>query len=322
MNTYQIKDLKLTARLICEEMISRGIEVEVISHNPSLVRYKIDGDWHFLHSTIGERDSALASTIASDKFLSAKVFEIFGWKHPDTALYSDESSLVEFLESNQTIVIKPLDGAHGNGVSVNISSLEGAKAAIEKAKILSNQVLLQRMVSGDDYRLLCVGGKFVAAMKRTPASVVGDGRSTILELIESENRNPRRGSDNYEKPMVKISVERAREYVGADKMNSVPEPGERVRLSAPANISLGGTATDVTDHLPSEMVEVAKDVSSKLKAGACGVDFMWDGASQDFYLIEVNTNPGIGNHDMGYDMAKPRGAAKAIVDYLLEGGDH
>ncbi|PID32888.1 hypothetical protein CR956_00130 [Candidatus Saccharibacteria bacterium] len=316
MRTLQLEDLKFTARTICKEMMSRGIKVEVISTKPSLVRYEIDGKGHFLHSTISEYSPALASEIANNKMLSSRVFEFYGWNHPETKLYEDDISLNKFIEDNHKIVVKPLDGAHGNGVSVGIGNMEEAKVAIKKAKTFSDNVLLQRMVSGEDYRLMCVDGKFIAAIKRIPASVVGDGESTILELIESENKNPKRGSNNYEKSMLKISVDGASDYIGAENMANIPQLGEKIRLSGPANIGLGGTAVDVTDIIPDDMIKVAESVSSELNIVACGVDFMWDGSNEP-YLIEINSNPGIGNHDSDDPAVKSRGVAKAIVDYLV-----
>ncbi|PID33249.1 hypothetical protein CR969_01685 [Candidatus Saccharibacteria bacterium] len=313
MSTYQIKDLKLTARMICQEMVSRGVEVEVINRDPSLVRYRVNDNWRFLHSVISEHSSAMAATIADNKLLSAKVFELYGWNHPETAIYTDDRALEEFIEANKRIVIKPLDSAHGHGVSVDIDNLEDAKLAISKARKFSERILLQQMVEGEDYRLTCIDGKFVAAMKRTPASVVGDGKSTVAELIDIENQHPNRGG--YEKPLLKISAEGASDYIGSDNMSRVPSLGETVRLAGPANISLGGSVVDATDEVSEDMIRTAEDVASKLNMGICGVDFLWN-QPNPAHLIEININPGISSHDIEF-MGQSRNVIKSAVDYLI-----
>ncbi len=306
-------NLKISARLVYYELIKRGIEAEVLSTSQSLIRYKVGDKWHFMHSTLSEYGSALALAVTESKWLTSVIGDILGWPQPATKMYSSDDDIKDFLAKYQKIVVKPLDGTHGDGVQINISDFNTAKQAITRAQKYSSEVLLQQMVQGDDVRVLCVDGKFISAVKRLPASVVGDGKSIVRQLIDIENQNPDRAVD-YSKNLLKISIPSAEQYMG-DKLDSlVPKLGEKVRVVGPANISLGGTVEDITESASQEMIDVAQSVARELKIGICGIDFALN--DDDFYLIEVNVNPGIDFHDV-FSTHGTNHAVESIVDYIL-----
>ena len=307
---------KITTKLIYYELVRRNIEVEIISTDMSLMRYAdLHGKWHYLRSTLSDKENAQAFVVARNKYLTGIFCERLGVPHPKTFLSTDEGAY-DILHQASQVVVKPLDGAHGDGITVGVDSLEKLQEAIERAKQVSPKVLLQQQVEGDDYRVLFINKKYIATIRRSPAAVIGDGISTVRQLIEKENMNPLRGS-NYEKSMEYISLEAAHAYIG-DKLDSdIPEAGESYRVVGVANLGSGGSAEDVTDSIPESMKLHAEALVKELDMGICGVDFMWTGRQEDTpYGIEINATPGIDMHDDPL-FGTPRGAISSFVDYLL-----
>jgi hypothetical protein len=156
--------------------------------------------------------------------------------------------------------------------------------------------LLQQQVSGNDLRILIIDGQLAAASERVPASVVGDGSSTIMQLIEKENiTNSLRGV-NYEKPLNKIDVDSALQFLGESVLHTIPKKGESVQVVGTANIGTGGHAINRTDAVPAAIIDEAKKFASSTGVYTCGVDFLYDQSSQSWYFIEANSSPSFGLH--------------------------
>lgn len=310
----QATDLKITMRLVYYELQKRGIEVKILSTEPSLIEYVYQGQSHLLHSTLGEKEPALAYAIAENKMLTSVICEKMGWSHPASRQY-DEKTAGEFLERYHPVAVKPLNGAHGNGITLGVESKIQLVAAVERAKKFDKKILLQQMVAGEDYRVLCIDGKYAAALQRIPASVIGDGTHSIRELIMEENNNPERGT-NYAKALEYIPLETAEAYLGSS-IGSIPGSGEVVRVVGVPNLSSGGRAEDKTAIIPDSMKKMAIDIAKELRMGVCGVDFIWDGQT-DPWVIEINANPGIDMHD-DPKFGSSQGVIKKLVDYLIAG---
>lgn len=306
-------NLKVTMRYTYYELQRRGVPVTILSTDPSLVEYQHRGEWHLLHSTLGQKESALAYAIAENKTLTSVLCQKFGWPHPASRRY-DQETASEFLERYAPLAIKPLNGAHGNGITLGVESDDQLATAVTRAEKFGKNILLQQMVTGDDYRVVCIDGRFVAALRRIPASVSGDGIRSVRALIEDENNNPERGS-NYEKALERIPLDAAEAYLG-ERIETIPEEGEIVRVVGVPNLSSGGRAEDATDSIPEQMKAIAVAVAKELKMGVCGVDFIWDGVAAP-WLIEINANPGLDMHDTPL-FGTPRGVIKKLVDYLLK----
>ncbi len=299
-------------RLVYYELQRRGIPVKILNTDPSLVEYEYQGQQHLLHSTLGDKEPAIAYAIAENKTLTSVVSQKMGWPHPASQQYS-EASAVQFLEQYRPIAVKPLNGAHGNGITLGVESSEQLAAAVKHAEKFGKKILLQQMVSGDDYRVLCIDGKYVAALQRIPACVKGDGAHSVRELIVQENKNPERGS-NYSKALEYIPLDISEMYLG-EHIETIPMAGETVQVVGVPNLSTGGRAEDMTDSVPEQMKSIATTIAKELRMGVCGVDFMWDG-DDNLWVIEINANPGIDMHD-DPKFGTPRGAVTALVDYLL-----
>lgn len=236
---------------------------------------------------------------------------------------SDEFGLKKITdEIGFPIVIKPLNGNQGKGATINIENYENAKLALEEAKRYSHYAVVEQFIEGSDFRLLVIDGKFVAAAKRVPAHIIGDGNSSIRELIEDVNMQPGRG-EGHEASLTKIKFDKDT-YFQLQKYNytieSVPTENEIVYLKSTANLSTGGTAEDMTDDIHSENIFMAERIAKIIGLDICGIDIMASNISQPMrqtggVVLEVNAAPGFRMH-LEPSKGTPRNVAKAVVDML------
>ena len=226
------------------------------------------------------------------------------------------------------VVIKPIDGNHGRGITVNLQSLEEARLAFHAAKKVSNSVIVEQYITGVDYRLLVINHRFVAAALRTPAHVVGDGTSTIQELIDRVNADPRRGY-GHEKTLTQITINeltlgliKAKGYT----LDSRLTKDEMLILKDTANLSTGGTAEDVTDFVHPANVAMAERISRIINLDICGIDIMTSDISQPLKdtrgaVLEVNAGPGFRMH-LAPAKGLPRNVASPVIDKLFPKGSN
>ena len=224
------------------------------------------------------------------------------------------------------VAIKPHDGHHGKGVTTNITSEKEVVKAFDRAKEISDRVIVEQHLTGNDYRMLVVDGKFVAAAKRVPAAIIGDGRHTIAELIDLENQNPDRGF-GHEKMMTRLRISPVTEHLLAKSgydMQTVLEDREQFLLELTANLSTGGSAEDVTDRVHTANRFMAERISMIVGLDIAGIDVMADTLSKPVgkiggAVIEVNAAPGLRMH-LAPAKGKPRNVAKPIIDMLFPEG--
>lgn len=312
--------LKDTTRAVYEEMARRGVSCEIVDESRSLLRYKRNGRVYYLRSSVSEQSSAVGVIIADNKQLSSKIVKSLGVKVPDESIFLNLMEAKKFLQQYSEIVVKPIGEAHGNGVTMGVSNDDELQAAIDYAVLASRihrKILLQKQVTGDDIRVLIIGGKYAAAARRVPAYIVGDGFATIKELIERENKeNVDRGGDDTSK-LGYISLAVAERFV--DDTSLVPDKGERVQVVDVSNMGMGGTTEDVTDLVPQDVREQAAKIAEDLRLPTCGIDFITKNIedSKGYYFIEINASPGLGIH-----LHPVKGSAQPVdvlfVDWLLE----
>ena len=243
-----------------------------------------------------------------------------------TTVYSEEGLRDAIEDLGFPIVTKPLDGNHGKGATIRITNWEDAVAGLQAAKEYGRAVIVEQYVVGDDYRLLVVNGKLIAAAKRTPAAVVGDGERTIQQLIDLVNEDPRRGV-GHEKVLTSIKADqhtldllKARDL----GLTSVLDAGETVYLKSTANLSTGGTATDVTDLVDPYNVLLAERVAGIVGLDICGIDMLTTDIAIPLNqtrgaVIEVNAAPGFRMH-ISPTEGLPRNVAAPVVDMLFPAG--
>jgi cyanophycin synthetase len=271
-----------------------------------------------------DRTSAVAESIAQDKQLTRTLLKAAGVPVPEGRPVTDaEDAWRAAQELRGPVVVKPLDGNHGRGVATNLTTREQVFAAYEVAITESSRVLVERYISGDDYRFLVINNQLVAAAHREPAHVIGDGRSTIRELVEEVNRDPRR-SDGHGTVLSFIKLDPTALAVLSEHgytPDSVPSVGTKVIIRRNANLSTGGTATDVTDQVHPEVARRAVDAVRMVGLDIAGVDIVARDITrplreQGGAVIEVNAGPGLRMH-MAPSKGTPRAVGKAIIDMMF-----
>ena len=243
-----------------------------------------------------------------------------------TTVYGEEGLRDAIEELGFPIVTKPLDGNHGKGATIRIMNWEDAVAGLAAAKEHSRAVIVEQFIEGDDHRLLVVNGKLIAAARRTPAAVTGDGQHTITQLIEEVNKDPRRGI-GHEKVLTSIKADQHTiDYLRTQDLTleSVPAPGQVIYLKTTANISTGGTATDVTDLMDPYNVLLAERVAGIIGLDICGIDLLTHDIAVPLNqtrgaVIEVNAAPGFRMHIAPAE-GLPRNVAAPVVDMLFPPG--
>lgn len=281
-----------------------------------------------VQATITEHTSCIGVDIASDKEMTKELLDLAAIPVPRGGVAYDEDEAAELLaDIGGPVVLKPLDGNQGKGVSLNLVTEQEVREAYHIAARYSSSVIVERYLQGRHYRLLVVGGSVVAAAERVPAHVVGDGKSTIEELIHEVNKDPRRG-DGHEKPLTKIKIDDVViSYLAREgrALGDIPHQGETVMLRESANLSTGGIAIDVTGDLHPSVVEMAERTARIIGLDVCGLDLVCPDVSKPFdeaksAVIEVNAAPGIRMHELP-SFGEPRRVGEAILDMLYPPGE-
>jgi len=280
-----------------------------------------------IQATVTGKTSHIAVELASDKEETNKILGSLGLPVPRQELVQSEGAARRAARKiGFPVVTKPYNGNHGRGISIRLGSDEEVVEGFLKAKEISRSVIVETFCEGDDHRLLVVNGELVAATKRTPGHVVGDGTHSIRELVEIVNQDPRRGI-GHEKVLTRIELDAqaemmmARAEVTAD---SVPEAGRIIYLRSTANLSTGGTATDVTDIIHPDNREMAVRAIKAIGLDVGGVDFLSTNIAESYKTIgggicEVNAAPGFRMH-VAPSEGKPRDAAGPVIDMLFPQG--
>ena len=274
-------------------------------------------------ATITCKTSNIAVDIACNKEQTKKMLDAASIPVAKGSICVDEEDLADTIKSiGYPIVLKPLDGNHGKGASINVTNWEDAVLGLEYAQKYSRRVIVERFITGHDFRVLVIDNKIVAAAQRVPAHVVGDGINSIEELIEIVNVDPRRGY-GHENVLTEIEIDRdSLELLEKRNMtvNSIPEKDDIVYLKSTANLSTGGTSIDVTDMMHPENVFMAERISRIIGLDVCGVDIMASNLTQSLkenggVILEVNAAPGFRMH-LAPSEGLPRNVAAPVIDML------
>lgn len=307
---------------IVKEAEKRGIPWMRLGKN-SKIQLGYGANQKQFQATITGNTSNAAVNIAGNKDATKKLLAEHHIPVAKGDVCATPEGLLEIIgQIGFPIVIKPLDGNQGKGATINITNEEAAKIAFEQAKLFSRYVVVERFVEGSDFRLLVINGKFEAASKRIPAHIIGDGRSSIRELIEAVNQQPKRG-EGHESALTKINFDKDT-FLQLEKYNytieSIPAENETVYLKSTANLSTGGTAEDMTDVIHPENIFIAERIAKIIGLDICGIDIMAANITKPLretggVVLEVNAAPGFRMH-LEPSKGKPRNVAKAVVDML------
>lgn len=311
---------------IVEEAIKRKIPFIRLNRR-SLVQLGYGINQKRIQATIASTTSSIAVEIACDKEETKNLLEAAEIPVPKGSIVYDEEDLQAAIQKiNYPIVLKPVNGNHGKGATTNIRTWNEAVEALEAAKKFGRAIICEKYITGRDHRILVINYKFVAAAIRTPAAVTGDGSSTIQQLIDLVNSDPRRGY-GHEKVLTTIKVDDFTMNILADKqytLDTILKKGEELWLKPTANLSTGGTATDVTDLVHPSNIFMCERIARIIGLDICGIDIMAENLTEPLSeaggaILEVNAAPGFRMHLDPTD-GLPRNVAEPVIDMLYPPG--
>ena len=311
---------------IVEEAVKRKIPWIRLNRH-SLVQLGYGKNQRRIQATVASTTSNIAVEIACDKEDTKNLLGAAEIPVPKGLVVYDEEDLKATIDKiGYPVITKPLDGNHGKGVTTNLRNWEDAVTGMMAAKKYSKAVICEKYITGRDYRVLVINYKFVAAALRTPASVIGDGISSIQQLIDEVNKDPRRGY-GHEKVLTAIKIDDQTENILVKKgytLDTVIKKGEELWLKPTANLSTGGTATDVTDLVHPSNIFMAERIARIIGLDICGIDIMAENLTEPLTenggaILEVNAAPGFRMH-LDPTEGIGRNVAEPVIDMLYPPG--
>ncbi|HYP90412.1 MAG TPA: acetate--CoA ligase family protein, partial [Polyangiaceae bacterium] len=305
----------------------RGIPARRLTSG-SLVQFGFGSRMRRIWASETDRTSAVGEAIAQDKELTKNLLAAIGVPVPEGHVCKTaEEAWTAALAIGLPVAVKPRKGNQGKGVSTSLSSKEAVVTAFEIAVGHDGETIVERHLNGADHRLLVIGDRLVAAARREPPSVVGDGSCTISQLVAQENLNPLRG-DDHSTSLSKLRLDAiGLEHLAEQGLNaeSVPAAGQKVSLRRNANLSTGGSAADVTDSVHPEVAARAIEAARMVGLDVAGIDIVATRIDQPLEvtrgaIVEVNAAPGLRMH-LEPSAGKGRAVGEAIVDMMFKAGD-
>lgn len=315
--------LDQTAWALIAEAEKRDIPWFVLDRPRRIVQLGQGRHLRRIRETVTDGAPAISTWIQKDKRASAKLFAQLHLPTPHQAMVGNADAAARAaLKIGFPVVVKPADGKKGQGVSLHLRDEAAVRKAFDFARQQSTSVLVESFIPGHDHRALMVGGKLIAAARRIPASVVGDGRQTVAELVAEANKDPRRGQD-FDRLMTLIELDRQCDALLRDQglhRQSVPARGKAVYLRQTANISTGGTSIDVTDQVHPENRWMLERAARVVGLDVAGIDFITPDIARSYRevggaICEINSSPGLRPHQIAE--GPPRDVAAPIIDMLF-----
>lgn len=308
--TAATEGLNPYAAIIVDEARRRGIGVEVFDAEAGLFRLSYGGRSVRCREALSEFTSAVAFTICDDKALTHKVVGAAGVKVPEQIPAGDEEAHRAFLDRHGKVVVKPARGEQGRGVAVGLSTPDDIAEAVERARQISDDVVIEAFFPGHDLRLVVIDFRVVAAAIRRPARIVGDGVSTVRKLIEVQSRRRAAATAGESRIPMDAETERCLADAGLG-WDDVPDTGREIAVRRTANLHTGGTIEDVTDIVHPDLVAAAIRAARAIDIPVTGIDLMVAEPDRpDYVFIEANERPGLANHE-------PQPTAERFIDLLF-----
>ena len=302
--------LKPYSAIITREARRRGIEVEILDLAASYFSLRFAGRSIVCRESLSELTNAIAMSRCDDKAVTTRLLAAKGVRVPAQLTVGDAEKSVAFLQRYQHIVVKPVHGEQGAGISVDITNSVDMHAAIEDARKISSEVLLEEYIQGEDLRVVVIDGEVVAAAVRRPPLIVGDGEKSIEELIERQSRKREQatGGESH------IPLDGETRHCVRDagyQLSSILPAGEVLIVHKTFNLHTGATIDDVTDHVHEKVRETALRAAQIINIPVVGIDFIVPAVdSSEYVFIEANERPGLANHE-------PQPTAERFIDFLF-----
>ena len=330
--TEELCNLRENVRLgpstqaIVDEAQRRGIPVQRLNSH-SLVRLGMGRNLRRIQATMSDYTSGIAVEIAQDKDDTKRALDLVGLPVPSGDVAGSVDEALEIARNvGFPVILKPVDGNHGRGISPQLNDESALRAAWPCTSKISREAVVEKFLVGRDHRALVVNGKLVACAERVPAHVVGDGAHSVRELIDIANADPRRGL-GHRNILTKLLIDdETAQYLSEHRRSydSVPGAGERVVLRPTANLSTGGTSIDRTDEMHPENIIACETAANIIGLDIAGIDIISADIAVPFRenggaIIEVNAAPGIRMHTHPTE-GTPRNVGAAIIDMLYPAG--
>lgn len=298
------------AQIIAEEARRRGVYVNVLDAEYGLIKLTFAGHSVTCRESLSELTSAVAMTRCDDKRLTRRVLQAAELRVPAQAVAVDDEEDEAFLQTHKHIVVKPARGEQGKGITVDVTDAAAMRRAIALARTISDPVLLEQMVEGEDLRIIVIGQEVVAAAVRQPATITGAEGRTIKNLLKRYNRRRRAATGGESAVPLDEDTRRCIRESGLAMDDVLPE-GQPLRVRKTANLHTGGTIHDVTEALHEDLAAAAVRAARALDIPVVGLDFIVPDVSQpDYVIIEANERPGLANHE-------PQPTAERFVELLF-----
>jgi GNAT-family acetyltransferase (TIGR03103 family) len=307
-----LADLNPYATIIAEEALRRGIRVEVTDAESGEMRLSVRGRTVLTLESLSEFTTAVAMSRCDDKRVTRRIMERAGVRvaRGTVACEGDLAAARALLAEVGEVVVKPARGEQGRGITVGVTDDVALERAVDGALHFCPDVLVEELAPGEDLRVIVIDRQVVAAAVRRPAEILGDGRHTVRELVESTSRRRERATDGESR----IPLDETTEEIVADAgyaMDDVPPNGQRIRVRRTANLHTGGTIEDVTPRLNPEIADASVRAAAALGIPVTGLDFLVTAVEgPDYVFIEANERPGLANHE-------PQPVAERFVDLLF-----
>jgi GNAT-family acetyltransferase (TIGR03103 family) len=307
-----VEDLNPYSRIIADEALRRGIQVEVLDAETGEMRLTHGARTVITRESLSEFTSAVAMSRCDDKRRTRRAAVEAGVTVPKGRLATFDEDDHAFLEEVGDVVVKPTRGEQGKGITVGVDGRDELDAALTRAREHNPEVLIEQRAQGDDLRLVVIDGAVVAAAIRRPAEIIGTGQHNVRDLIEAESRRRSAATGGESRiPLDAVTESTVRE-AGWSYDDVLPD-GKRLRVRRTANLHQGGTIHDVTAEVNAELCRVAVRMADALGIPVTGIDLMVPDVTKDEYVfIEANERPGLANHE-------PQPTAAAFIDYLFPG---
>lgn len=298
------------ASILVEEAYKRGIDVQIDDAAAGLFTLSHGGRRIRCRESLSDLTSAISMSLCQDKCLTHKVLSQAGLNVPTQQLAGSADDNLAFVEEHGRVVVKPVDGEQGNGVAVDLDSIEQVQQAIEAARAFDSRVLLESFHEGLDLRILVIGFEVVAAAIRRPAQVIGDGQHRIQRLIEAQSRRRQAATGGESRIPLDAETLRTVQAAGYD-YDSILPAGQVLAVRRTANLHTGGCLEDVTAVLHPVLADAAIRAARALDIPVVGLDLMVPAADQpDYVFIEANERAGLANHE-------PQPTAERFIDLLF-----
>ncbi|KMN23230.1 N-acetylglutaminylglutamine synthetase [Pseudomonas helleri] len=298
------------AQILVEEAYKRGIDVHIDDANAGLFTLSHGGRRIRCRESLTDLTSSISMSLCQDKSLTHKVLSAAGLNVPTQQRAGNADDNLAFLEEHLRVVVKPLDGEQGNGVAVDLQTIEHVQDAIKAAQAFDSRVLLESFHEGHDLRIVVIGYEVVAAAIRRPAQVIGDGQHNVRQLIEAQSRRRQAATQGESRIPLDAETLRAVQAAGYD-YDSILPAGQLLAVRRTANLHTGGCLEDVTAILHSVLADAAVRAARALDIPVVGLDMMVPGADQPEYVfIEANERAGLANHE-------PQPTAERFIDLLF-----